>query len=317
MTVNEPSLIWEDLPCEWCNNKDDEIIVQGADLQTGLPGVFTMVRCRKCGLYRQNPRLAWKSLEPYYAEEYHSYDKTIFDDKNAIRRADKRYGPWKRLKAVEKYQPGGEMLEVGCGTGGFLEEAIRSGRWEVTGIEPIESAAKFTSGKLGVTVHRNLFGNVHLNDASFDAVIMWNVLEHLDHPVADLKKAWQVLRPGGMLVCSIPNLNSIDVKIFGRYWVGWELPRHLFNFPLSTLKAIGQDIGFIWLGTRCISTSYGTLGTSISFWVNSWKNRFPRIAKALMSVYWSFPIRILLIIPLWVLDRLKKTTIITTFLRKP
>lgn len=209
------------------------------------------------------------------------------------------------------------MLEVGCGTGGFLEEALKSGRWNVTGVEPVEHAAKYTSGKLGVLVYCDLFGNVNFNDETFDAVIMWNVLEHLDHPVDDLKKAWQVLRPRGVLVCSIPNLNSLEALIFGRFWVGWELPRHLFVFPIDTLQKILSELGFTWLETRCVSTTYGTLGTTLSFWANSWKARFPRLAKTLLAVYWSLPMRILLIAPLWLMDHLKKSTVITVFVRKP
>jgi len=317
MTIDLNTLVWEDLPCEWCFSPDSEIIVEGPDWQTGFPGKFTFVRCKNCGLYRQNPRLTWKSLEPYYDVSYHSYDTTIFNENNWLKRLDKRYGPWKRLKAVEKYKPGGNMLEVGCGTGGFLEEALKSGRWNVTGVEPVEHAAKYTSGKLGVLVYCDLFGNVNFNDETFDAVIMWNVLEHLDHPVDDLKKAWQVLRPRGVLVCSIPNLNSLEALIFGRFWVGWELPRHLFVFPIDTLQKILSELGFTWLETRCVSTTYGTLGTTLSFWANSWKARFPRLAKTLLAVYWSLPMRILLIAPLWLMDHLKKSTVITVFVRKP
>lgn len=317
MTIDTESLIWEDLACEWCHSTEYEIIVEGPDLQTGFPGTFQMVRCLQCGLYRQAPRLTWKSLEQYYDVTYHSYDTFEVEKLNWFKRIDKRYGPWKRLKAIEKYKSGGNLLEVGCGTGAFLEEALRSGRWNVTGVEPVKHAADFTRNKLDIPVYTELFGDANLPNESFDAVVLWNVLEHLDHPIDNLKKAWDVLKPGGVLVCSVPNLDSLEAEIFGRFWVGWELPRHLFVFPLHTLKTIYQGLGFNWLGTRCISTTYGTLGTTISFWTGSWKSKHPWIAKAFLALYWSPVIRLLLVIPLWVLDRFEKSTIITVFAQKP
>ncbi len=108
------------------------------------------------------------------------------EEKTVIRRLDKRYGPWKRLRAIERFQPGGKLLEIGCGTGLFLEEALKSHRWDVTGIEPSRRAADYAKNQLNIPVYNGRFSEIELPPGSFDVVVLWNVLEHLDQPFEDL-----------------------------------------------------------------------------------------------------------------------------------
>lgn len=313
---NLGSLSWEDIPCEWCNSNESEIVVEGPDLQTNFPGQFQFVRCTNCGLYRQNPRMEWETLKYFYPDNYHSFDFVV-KKQNWLTRFDRQYGVRKRLRALERYCAGGKLLEVGCGTGSFLEEVIRSGRWEAEGIEPVEHAAEYARSRLHIQIHNQLFSQAQLPRQTFDVVVMWNVLEHLGHPIHDLKSCWDILKPGGMLIFSVPNLDSLDVKLFGRFWVGWELPRHLFLFPKNTLENILSELGFQYLKARCLSTAYGTFGTSLSFWTNSWSKKRFQISKLIMAIYWSLPMKVILLLPFWVIDQLKKSTIITYFVQKP
>ncbi len=314
--IRVEELSWEECACDWCGSADSQPVFAGPDRLEGLPGRFYMARCKQCGVYRQNPRLTWDSLEQYYPEDYTSHPRLVQEEPTRLRRLDKRYGPWKRLRAVERYQPGGSLLEVGCGTGLFLEEALRSGRWQVTGIEPSQRAAEYASQKLGVTVHPGRFSEVQLPAATYDVVALWNVVEHLEHPVQDLRYAWSLLKPGGWLIFSVPNLESLERRIFGDYWVGWDLPRHLYLFPQKTLEEILVSLGFRVAGKRCISTSYSVLGHSLDFWSQSWAERRPSLRRLLLGAYRSLPGRLAMIPPLWVLDRLNLSTILTIFAQK-
>ena len=156
-----------------------------------------MVRCRQCGLVRQNPRPTWESLKSYYPEDYSPHVPLVREETSVLRRLDRRYGMWKQTRAAEWFQRGGRLLDVGCGTGVFLEEAQRSGRWEVVGIEPAEKAAAYARKALGVTIHEGRFSDIDLPVNSFDTITMWNVLEHLEYPIADLRRAYQLLRENG------------------------------------------------------------------------------------------------------------------------
>jgi len=310
------SLTWEDCACDWCGSTQSEPVFSGPDRLEGLPGIFHMAHCPQCGVYRQNPRLVWESLQDYNPEDYASHPRLVQDEPTWLRRLDKRYGPWKRLRAVERFQPGGSLLEVGCGTGLFLEEALRSGRWQVTGIEPGSRAAEYARQRLGVDIHHGRFSDIQLPEASFDVVVLWNVVEHLDQPVGDLKYAHRLLKDGGWLVFSVPNLESLERRVFKDYWVGWDLPRHLYLFSQPTLKEILEKIGFRLIARRCISTSYSVLGHSLDFWSQTWAERHPNLRGALLGAYRSLPGRLLMVPPLWLLDRLNLSTILTLFAQK-
>jgi SAM-dependent methyltransferase len=310
------SIVWEQCACDWCGTAHSEPVFAGPDRLEGLPGTFFMARCPQCGVYRQNPRPAWESLQHYYPEDYASHPRLVQDEPTRLRQLDKRYGPWKRLRAVERYQPGGALLEVGCGTGLFLEEALLSGRWQVTGIEPGQRAAGYVRDRLGVTVHQGRFSEIELPEASFEAIVMWNVVEHLDSPVADLRYAQRLLKDGGWLIFSIPNLESLERQVFGDFWVGWDLPRHLYLFPQEVLGEILDEIGFRLVDRRCLSTSYSVLGHSLDFWSQSWASQHPNLRRMLLGSYRSMLGRLLMVPPLWLLDRLNLSTILTLFAQK-
>ncbi len=316
MTITAEQLAWENCTCDWCGSSETALIFEGPDRLERLPGQFRMVRCLQCGLCRQDPRLVWDSLVHYYPEEYASHPRLVRHEPTRWRRLDKRYGPWKRLRAVERFQQGGKLLEVGCGTGLFLEEALRSGHWDVVGIEPSEYAANYARENLKVPIYQNLFGEVDLPEKSFDVIVMWNVVEHLAHPVEDLKYARRLLKDNGWLIFAVPNLESLEARVSGKYWVGWDLPRHLYIFPRKTLKDILGALGYRWAASRCLSTSYSVLGHTINFWSQSWEKKYPRLQKMLLRAYYSFIIRALLIPPLSILDRLNLSTIITVFAQK-
>lgn len=316
MSVAFEPIQWEETSCDWCGSSESELLFKGPDRLEQLPGEFTMVRCSRCGLFRQSPRPAWVSLKNYYPENYASYPPLVRTGRNVLRRLDKRYGPWKRLRAIQRFQSRGKLLEVGCGTGLFLEEALRSNRWSVTGIEPNTKTARYAQQMLQVPVYQGRFSEVKLPSQSFDVIAFWNVLEHLDHPIRDLRYAHQLLKDNAWLVIAIPNAESLEARLFGQFWVGWDLPRHLYVFPRSTLYTIMESLGFRIQAKRCISTSYSVLGHSLDFWSQSWGGRFPGVRHLLLRLYGSIVVRAGLIPPLWLLDRFHTSTIITYFAQK-
>jgi SAM-dependent methyltransferase len=311
-------MTWEEPACGICGSNDFEQIFQGPDRLERLPGQFQFVRCPQCGVFRQSPRLAWKSLIHYYPDSYTGY---YFPDKpsrlrDRIKARIIDYGPQKRLRAIEKYLPKGKMLEVGCGSGGFLKQAIQSGHWEASAVEPNPAAAAYVQKTLGVPVFHGQFSQAPFEPEEFDAIVMWCVLEHLSDPLEDLAQACKLLKPKGWLFFSVPHYESLEARFFKEYWAGWDLPRHLYVFPRPQLKSMLKTIGFRVVDEKCISMSYDILRHSIAFWSQTWEARHPGLQQLLLKIYGSTLGKAAMVIPLGILDRLTLTSTLTVFAQK-
>jgi SAM-dependent methyltransferase len=311
----EPLLSWEKVPCDGCGSEAFNPLFEGTDLLLDLPGHFFLVQCSQCGLIRQNPRISWDSLKKYYPEDYKPYTKLITTERSILRRLDRRYGMWKRLHSIQRYKYGGRLLDVGCGTGIFLGEAHRSGRWELVGIEPTLQAAEYASKTLNIPCIPRRFNEVDMPEGSFDVLTMWNVLEHLENPIEDLRHAYQVLRPDGLLVLAIPNVDGIGPKLFGSYWMGWDLPRHLYLFPQKQLRKILEEIGFKWMDARCIAGGHSSFVLSLEFFLRA-RNIRGGIPLFMLKVCRSLPTRLVLSPIFFLADLFRQCSLITIFAQK-
>jgi SAM-dependent methyltransferase len=309
------TLQWESAPCPCCGSESVEPIFEGPDRLHHLPGSFSFSRCLKCGAFRQQPRLAWSSLAAYYPEEYAAYHYSA-PSTPSLRTKLANYGNVKRRRFVEKHLPGGRLLEVGCGTGAFLRELAASTCWQLEGIEPTPSAAAFTSQSLGLPIHQGRLDEIDLQPSSYDAVVMWCVLEHLTQPIEDLRRVHSLLKEGGWLFFSMPNSDSLEARIFGPYWSGWDLPRHLYVFPRRLLIETLSRLGFETRSCRCIGSSYQQLAHSLDFWSQSWAGRHPALRRLLLKAYNSWFGRLAFALPLALLDRLNLSTNITFAFKK-
>lgn len=307
---------WREVPCDWCGSMQAEFVMQGPDLLHDMPGMFTLVRCSKCGLIRQNPQMKWDYLQSYYPDNYAAFEPIIDTEPSSLKRFDRRYGMWKRLSAIESFMPEGNLLDVGAGTGIFLAEAHRSGHWQVMGLEPNEEAADYIMDQLSVPVLKTRFDQAELTEASMDVLTMWNVLEHFDHPIAELKRAHSILKPGGLLVCSIPNLDSLEAKLFGSTWLGWDLPRHLYQFPLDLLEQILREIGFDTISMRCIATAHAAFGLTLLYTLKAQGQAETLLGKLVLKTYQSWPVRLALAPFFKILDIFKLSSLIAVFALK-
>lgn len=134
------------------------------------------------------------------------------------------------------------LLDVGCGNGEFLSNAMTCG-WQVLGLEPDPKAAAAAQQR-GVPVH---IGGLERFDGKaelFDVISMSHVIEHLHDPVQALRDCRRLLRPGGRLWLETPNINSLGHKVFGRNWRGLEAPRHLVLFSPQSLQWALDAAGF-------------------------------------------------------------------------
>lgn len=127
--------------------------------------------------------------------------------------------------------PGLKLLDVGCGSGWFVQLMNDIG-FEAYGIEPDEIAAKIakenTSENVKIT-QGFLSDNIYENNY-FDYITLRHVIEHLGNPEDTLLICFKLLKPGGKLYIQTPNLNSLGHLAFKEYWRGLEIPRHIYIY---------------------------------------------------------------------------------------
>lgn len=144
----------------------------------------------------------------------------------------------RELQLFRRFCKGGDVLDVGCSTGGFLFNLKRTfcGEYTVLGTDVVSAALTYAEGH-GVRVVRGEFLNHDFGDARFDAVTLWAVLEHLVDPAKTLLKVNSILKPGGLCFILVPNLGSIAVRMLGARY-RYFLQEHLNYFDSNTLRQI-------------------------------------------------------------------------------
>ncbi len=149
---------------------------------------------------------------------------------------------WKR-KLVSRFCKSGSLLDVGCGTGEFMDEMRRAG-WNVHGLERDAAASAWARERLQLSVATGSVQALPSFASSFEVITLWHVLEHLYDPSGALELLHQRLREHGILVLAVPNAGGIDAKIYGKNWIAWDAPRHVNHFNLRTLAGGAAMAGF-------------------------------------------------------------------------
>lgn len=203
---------------------------------------YSYVLCSACGYRRRDPI-------PSQEVEEHLYEQDYYADRGLVVGLDHQPSLMKRLinervAALSELNHGpGDLLDVGAGTGLFMEASMRAG-WHAVGLETSLAAAHIAS-----TITRGPLITGRLEDQRFDqpfdAVTFWDVVEHLADPRATLKAARQVLKPRGLVGISLPNVAGLKSRLQGN---GWRYYQHSFghisHFSPRTLSMLLEQAGF-------------------------------------------------------------------------
>jgi len=213
---------------------------------------FSLVACGACEFVFLNPRPCPGSIGAYYGDEaYQPFlsrkeGRSLWDALYAMVRS--RAVRNKRRK-IEQWQASGRLLDVGCGTGEFLDEMQRHG-WEVAGIEKDEAAAAFAGSAYGLNVETSDLQACSLPDSSCDVITLWHVLEHLYGPADALRKAAALLKPDGLLLVAVPNIASLDFRFYRENWVALDAPRHFHHFRQADMERLCDAAGLALVDTH-------------------------------------------------------------------
>ncbi|MFN3344655.1 MAG: class I SAM-dependent methyltransferase [Chloroherpetonaceae bacterium] len=203
--------------------------------------VWQLVRAEPSGLIFLNPRPTAETIGTYY--EPMDYDPFIslkqtpsFQDRlyTFLRRfITLRYKATSVLKRA-KFQRGEryKALDIGCATGDFsceLKRHAKDVKLDLYGIEISEKAVRFAQEEHDLYAKQGELLTVDFG-VEFDLITMWHVLEHVLRLNETLEKLYRILKPNGLLVVAMPNPDSWDARHYGKYWNGFDAPRHLYHF---------------------------------------------------------------------------------------
>ncbi len=140
------------------------------------------------------------------------------------------------------YRGEGRLLDYGCGSGWYLERMRRRG-WNVTGMDFSPHGARKVRERYGIEVHVGKLPHPAVPEASYDVITLGCVLEHVHAPHELIAAATEALKPGGLLVIVVQNIDSWGFRVFGPSWWPLELPRHLLHFKPATLRRLVESHG--------------------------------------------------------------------------
>lgn len=196
--------------------------------------VFNIVNCESCNFKFTNPRPKESEIGKYYkAESYISHTNTSKGVIAKLYHLVRKYTLRGKVQLINSLQPNkGKLLDIGCGTGMFINSAKEDG-WKVFGIEPDEDARKIAEDINGIKVQSEILPSY--SKEQFEVITMWHVLEHIHKINETVEWLNQKLKVNGNLIIAVPNHLSKDAEIYQEQWAAYDVPRHLYHFSQETI----------------------------------------------------------------------------------
>lgn len=200
-------------------------------------------------MYNTFPEPKGENLAAYYeTEDYISHTDTKRNLFEKVYHWVRSYALNKKLRLVNSHlkkrttniSKHANLLDVGCGTGDFLNTCLENG-WSVTGIEPNQSAREIANSKTNNQVF-DIPKLDQLDKNSYDCITLWHVLEHLPDLNTQINLLKSLLKKDGTLIIAVPNYKSYDAQYYKEFWAAYDVPRHLWHFSQKSIITLFSRI---------------------------------------------------------------------------
>lgn len=268
--------------CPTCGNEDRDVVYKSTlppNLSvTALPDPYSahyqINRCTHCSLLRASPILDETGVVNLYRDS--SETNVSPGEEINVQRTMKRYYNRVRPFLGQKQC----MLDVGCDRGFLLEEASRDGFKEVYGLEPNPIARRIAGQVAGAVVSDKFYEQTDFPESFFDLMVMIHVLDHLVNPKIVLQRALHNLKPGGVILAVVHNVESLLGRLLGEKFPPFNM-YHFYYFSKKTLRTLFEHHGF-----EVISVTSTTNIYSLGFYTNR-APALPAIAKKAMRTLFT------------------------------
>lgn len=196
---------------------------------------FTLARCRHCHFVQVSSPITADQLAQIYQAAYFAQNK--YRDEDTLHAENQR-----RLELVSAYAAGGRLLEAGCGDGSFLYHAKTA--YDVYGFDVSSGGvalAQRRNPELGSRIWVGSLDEQIDSADGYDAICLWDVIEHLQDPNAVARRLLNALRSGGHLFISTPNIGARIAKIMGKRWAFMTPPEHLSFFDQTSMRELFEN----------------------------------------------------------------------------
>ena len=227
-----------------------------------------LARCSRCGLEFHSPRPRLDQLaKRVYGAQYHRPDEARPDERH-----ERHY--LRQLQQLERHLDPAHrrLLDVGCGAGAFLRFALERG-WEAHGTDVVVTD---WAKEIGARVWEGELPTISFDKTRYDVVRFNHVLEHTRNPLDELRRARELIRPGGLLLIGVPNLAGLSVRVKSwqsrlrlkrKCWRHYAALHHLWFFTPETLQLVAKSAGFeivrwetpVMYPSRSMASLYGRL----------------------------------------------------------
>lgn len=199
---------------------------------------FQLIHNKTYGFLETSPQPEAKRLSDYYkTEDYISHTDSKRNLFEKVYHLVRSISLKKKLKLINSFQSlEKNLLDVGCGTGDFLQVAQQN-NWNISGIEPNEQARQIANQK----TNNSVFDSeqlVKFKNHSFDVITLWHVLEHLPNLEQQVLTLKTLLKENGTLIVAVPNHKSNDAKHYKNFWAAYDVPRHLWHFNQDSISKL-------------------------------------------------------------------------------
>tara|TARA_R110000868_G_scaffold59969_10_gene183966 strand:+ start:2526 stop:3383 length:858 start_codon:yes stop_codon:yes gene_type:complete len=199
---------------------------------------FDLIKNSEYGFLETIPQPSLEKLPNYYkSEDYISHTdskRNLFENVYHLIRGISLKQKMRLINSCTSSEK--KLLDVGCGTGDFLQVAKKD-TWEVYGIEPNEHARAIANKKTDHSVF-DVDQLLKFKPNSFDVITLWHVLEHLPNLEEQIQVFKNLLKLDGTLIIAVPNFNSYDAKFYKSHWAAFDAPRHLWHFSKSSMSKL-------------------------------------------------------------------------------
>lgn len=229
--------------CPICNSNNIQEQLSAKD-HTVSQKVFSIWHCNACTARFTQDVPGQDAIGAYYASEnYISHSDTKKGMINSLYHLVRKrtLGAKRRLVINETGITKGAILDIGCGTGAFLN-TMKEAEWNITGLEP-DTFARTKAAELYAIQPQEPGTLFELTPASFNAITMWHVLEHVHELHAYIKQIEKLLAPGGKAFIAVPNYRSKDAEIYKEHWAAYDVPRHLYHFSPQSMETLLAPYG--------------------------------------------------------------------------